>query len=112
MKTNFRLYLCSSLKALTDSLREIDDADYEWRAFLERTLVEAYLDNKQLDEANVLAKELQRFIRNYLPDMFNDYFEFLVYNGLLNDEDLRLISSRKWELSAVYRIEKLKKITR
>jgi hypothetical protein len=78
MKRHFRSYLCSSLKALTDALREIDDADYEWRAFLERTLVESYADNKQIDEANALARELLKFIRNYLPNTFEDYFEFLV----------------------------------
>jgi hypothetical protein len=66
------------LKALTEALREIDDADYEWRAFLERTLVEAYADNKQMDEANALARELLKFIRNYLPNTFEDFFEFLV----------------------------------
>jgi uncharacterized membrane protein len=66
------------LKALTDALRTIDDADYEWRAFLERTLVESYAENKQTEEANELARDLLKFIRNYLPNTFDDYFEFLV----------------------------------
>ena len=94
---------------MTDALKEIDDADYEWRAFLQRTLIEAYIDNKQFEEANDLAWELLRFIRNYLPNTFDDYFEFLIDNNLLNDEDVKSMSANKWELSAIYRIEKLKK---
>lgn len=68
-----------SLKKITSALKDIDDADYEWRVFLERTLVEAYIDNKQLDEANTLANSLIKFIQNYLPpSYFDDFFEFIV----------------------------------
>jgi len=66
------------LKKITQSLNEIGDADREWRATLERTLIESYIDNKQIDEAKSLAAELNVFIRKNLPGLFEDYFEFLV----------------------------------
>ena len=78
LKVNFKRYLCVSLKKITQTLRDIEDADYEWRAVLERTLVEAYIDNKQLNEANGLAAELNKLIKTNVPNMFDDYFEFLV----------------------------------
>jgi hypothetical protein len=80
MKKNFKHFLCNSLRTLVDSLREIDDADYEWRAFLERTLIESYLDKRHIEEACSLASELSKFIQNYLPSMFEDFFEFMVRN--------------------------------
>ena len=78
LKVNFKRYLCNSLKKIIISLREIDDADFEWRAILERTLIEAYLDNKQIDEAKHLAVELNKFIKKNLKNLFDDFFEFLV----------------------------------
>lgn len=79
LKPNFKRHLCQSLKKITSALKDIDDADYEWRVFLERTLVEAYVDNKQIDEANNLANHLIKFIQSYLPQQFfDDFFEFLV----------------------------------
>ncbi len=66
------------MKKITQSLNEIGDADREWRATLERTLIESYIDNKQIDEAKSLAAELNVFIRKNLPGLFEDYFEFLV----------------------------------
>jgi len=70
------------LKKITQSLNEIGDADREWRATLERTLIESYIDNKQIDEAKSLAAELNVFIRKNLPGLFEDYFEFLVNKKL------------------------------
>lgn len=79
VKPNFKRHLCPSLKKITGALKDIDDADYEWRVFLERTLVEAYVDNKQIDEANTLATNLIKFIQSYLaPSFFDEFFEFLV----------------------------------
>ncbi|CAF0909353.1 unnamed protein product [Brachionus calyciflorus] len=78
IKTNFKRHLCVPLKKLIESLRDIDDADYEWRAFLEKTLIEAYVDDKQINEANSLAIELLKFIENYLPNQYEEFFEFLV----------------------------------
>ena len=70
------------MKKITQSLNEIGDADREWRATLERTLIESYIDNKQIDEAKSLAAELNVFIRKNLPGLFEDYFEFLVNKKL------------------------------
>ena len=70
------------MKKITQSLNEIGDADREWRATLERTLIESYIDNKQIDEAKSLAAELNVFIRKNLPGLFEDYFEFLVSKSL------------------------------
>lgn len=78
LKVNFKRYLCVSLKKITQALKDIDDADFEWRATLERTLIEAYIDNKQVNEANSLAAELNKFIKANVPNMFDEYFEFLV----------------------------------
>ncbi len=77
-KVNFKRYLCISLKKITQSLKEINDADHEWRATLERTLIEAYIDGKQFEEAKSLAVELNSFIKKNLPSLFDDFFEFLV----------------------------------
>ena len=75
---NFKRYLCISLKKITTSLREIDDADFEWRATLERTLIESYIDNKQIDEAKSAAAELNVFIKKNLKNMFDEFFELVV----------------------------------
>ena len=74
------------MKKITTSLREIDDADFEWRAILERTLIESYIDNKQIDEAKSLAAELVGFIKKNLKNIFEEFFEFIVsihYWGLI-----------------------------
>ena len=70
------------MKKITQSLNEINDTDREWRATLERTLIESYIDNKQIEEAKSLAAELNVFIRKNLPGLFEDYFEFLVSKRL------------------------------
>ena len=78
IKPNFKRHLVTSLKTITKALREVDDADYEWRVFLERTLVEALLDGQQGDEASTLTSELIKFIQSYLPAAFEEFFEFIV----------------------------------
>ncbi len=78
IKKNYQHYLINSLNKIIESLREIDDADYEWRAFLERTLVEAYLDANQRKEAIRLSSELFKFIEKSLPIMYDEFFEFMV----------------------------------
>ncbi len=78
LKVNFKKYLWPSLKKATKALREIDDVDYEWRAFLERTLIEAYIDDNQFDKAKILASELCKFIKTHLSNAFDDYFEYIV----------------------------------
>ncbi len=62
MKIGFKKYLCNSLERITRALREINDPDLEWRIFLEKTLVEAYLDNHQHPAATKLANDLLKFV--------------------------------------------------
>lgn len=78
LKTNCKKHLCATLLKITQSLKEIDDADYEWRSFLEKTLIEAYLDDKKTTEANKLANELLKFTQSYMPENLDAYFKFLV----------------------------------
>lgn len=78
IKHNFKKLLCPSLKIITQALKLIDDPDNEWRAFLEKTLIEAYLDNGQKLEASSLALELINFVQTNLADQFQEYFEFMV----------------------------------
>ncbi len=61
MKPTFKKHLCNSLQRITRALREINDSDHEWRVFLEKTLVEALLDNQQHEHASKLALDLLRF---------------------------------------------------
>ena len=110
--------MCNSLHRITIALREIDDLDYEWRVFLEKTLIEAYLDNKQLVEASKLANELLGFVEKKCVasmgvSFYDELFEFMVRHDLIGqDTELmaKLISgvNARWELQAIYRIEKLK----
>ncbi len=79
MKNNFKRHLCNSLLKITNALREIDDADYEWRIFLEKTLVEAYIDNKQKNEASNLAKQLLVLVQKTLPNYYDELFEYMVF---------------------------------
>ena len=108
MKKNYQHYLINSLKKITDSLKEIDDNDYEWRLFLEKTLIECYLENRDTTEAARVASSLLKFIEKFLPQMFDDFFEFMINKSLITDDEAVKISSSKWELEAIYRIEKLK----
>lgn len=108
VKKNYQHYLINSLKKITDSLKEIDDNDYEWRLFLEKTLIEGYLENRETTEAARVASSLLKFIEKFLPQMFDDFFEFMIHKSLITDDEAAKISSSKWELEAIYRIEKLK----
>jgi hypothetical protein len=83
VKINFKKYLSTALNRITQALNELDDADYEWRAFLEHLLIEAYLENKQDQEAKALAAELTKFIRKKVPQNFDEFFQFLVLFILL-----------------------------
>lgn len=51
-------------------------------SFLKQTLIEAYMDNNQMNEATSLAKDLAKFIQSYLPTLFDEFYEFLV--GIFN----------------------------
>ena len=78
IKQNYQHYLITSLNKIIESLREVDDNDHEWRAFLERTLVESYLDANEKKEAMRLSAELFKFIERSLPMIFDEIFEFMV----------------------------------
>lgn len=78
IKKNFKRLLCPSLKLITQSLRLVDDSDHEWRAFLEKILIESYLDNEQHSEASSLASDLLTFVAKYQNDQLEEYFEFMV----------------------------------
>ncbi len=108
VKKNYQHYLINSLKKITDSLKEIDDNDYEWRLFLEKTLIECYLEKRETTEATRVASSLLKFIEKFLPQMFDDFFEFMIHKSLITDDEAVKISSFNWELEAIYRIEKLK----
>ena len=77
-KRNYKRHLCASLKKITSSLKEIDDPDYEWRAFLCRTLVEAHIDDHRAGDASLLAKETLQLMREHLPNMFDEFYEYMV----------------------------------
>lgn len=66
------------MKKITEALRDINDNDYEWRVFLEKTLIEAYLDKNNSKEAINVAASLFIFIEKNLPLMFDEFFEFMV----------------------------------
>lgn len=78
MKPTFKRHLCVSLQKIAQALREIDDPDYEWRVFLEKTLIEAHLDNDQTEEAVKLAESLLTFIDEKYPNYYDEFFEFMV----------------------------------
>ena len=78
MKPTFKKHLCVSLRKITHALREIDDPDYEWRVFLEKTLIDAYLDNDQTEEAVNLTESLLKFIDEKYPNYYDEFFEFMV----------------------------------
>ncbi len=108
MKADYKKYLCSSLLKITNSLREIDDPDSEWRVFLEKTLVEAYIDNEQHAEASKSAIQLLNFIEMNNESFYDDFFEYMVQQNLISQDDLLKITRSKWQLMAIYRMEKLK----
>jgi aminopeptidase-like protein len=66
------------LKAITEALREIDDHDYEWRVFVEKLLIDAYIDNNKMERAKDFTMRLIKFIDTSIPKMFNEFFEFAV----------------------------------
>ncbi len=70
--------MCAGLLKTTQVLAEIDDPDYEWRVFLEKTLIEAYIDNQQMEEATKLAESLLKFIDEKYPNYYHEFFEFMV----------------------------------
>ena len=78
VKKTYKRYLIHSLKIITESLKEINDNDYEWRVFLEKALIESYLDDHNSKEAINVAASLFMFIEKSLPAMFDEYFEFMV----------------------------------
>lgn len=108
MKPDYKKYLCSSLIKITNSLREIDDPDSEWRVFLEKTLVESYIDNNQHAEASKAAIQLLNYIETNNKSFYDEFFEFMVKHDLISQDDLLKVTPAKWELMAIYRMEKLK----
>ena len=108
VKKNYQLYLINSLKKITDSLKEIDDNDYDWRFFLEKTLIECYLEVRETSEATRMTSSLLKFIEQFLPQMFDEFFEFTIHKSLITDDEALKIGGSKWEFEAIYRIEKLK----
>ena len=78
MKPTFKKCLCTSLKKITAALSDINDADYEWRVFLEKTLVEALLDNSQQTEAAACASNLLELIEKHHDSFYDEFFEFMV----------------------------------
>ena len=109
-KPNFKRHLTSSLKVIVKALKEIDDVDYEWRYFLERTLIESLIDaNQSSVEASALANDLLKFVKSNVTSSFEDFFEFIVSKNLMSDDDVKALTSSKWDLNAIYLIERLKK---
>ncbi len=80
MKTNYKKYLCYALEKITKTFKEIDDPDYEWRVFLEKTLIESYLDKNQKNEAITLANQTLILIESKLNNYYDEFFEFMVIN--------------------------------
>lgn len=78
LKNKFKRYLCPSLQSIVSSLNEIDDSDYEWRAILSKTLIECYLDDNNRDKAQTLTVQLEKFIKNHVPNMHIEFFTFSV----------------------------------
>lgn len=85
MKPTYKKYLCNSLIKITQALGEINDADHEWRIFLEKTLVEALIDNNQHDEATKLANDLLKFVESKQPSYYEELFEFMVTGQFFNN---------------------------
>ena len=108
MKPGYKKYLCSSVLKITNSLREIDDPDSEWRVFLEKTLVESYIDNDQHAEASKAAIQLLNFIETNNKSFYDEFFEYMVKHELISQDYLLKVTPSKWELMAIYRMEKLK----
>jgi hypothetical protein len=78
IKIRYKRLLCSSLQSIVNSLNEIDDTDYEWRATLSKILIECYLDASNRDRAQVIAVQLEKFIKDQVANMHIEFFTFAV----------------------------------
>uniref|UniRef100_A0A3B4AP97 Uncharacterized protein n=1 Tax=Periophthalmus magnuspinnatus TaxID=409849 RepID=A0A3B4AP97_9GOBI len=70
--------LIPSLRQVVQSLEEVNDQDYSWRAQLMMQLIKCYVDDGKVEEATALAKVTEDFVKSHTPHLFPELFRLLV----------------------------------
>ncbi|CAG6017918.1 unnamed protein product [Menidia menidia] len=103
------LLLVPSLKEVLQSLEEVSDEDYSWRAELMMHLLSCLVDSGEVEEATSFSKVTEEFINSHCPHLYPSLYMLLVQHGLSEDEFLLQMSEQCSTLAAIYKMQEFKK---
>ncbi|XP_051816052.1 cilia- and flagella-associated protein 46 isoform X2 [Acanthochromis polyacanthus] len=104
------LHLVPSLKQVVQSLEEVADQDYNWRAELMMHLVRCLVDSGNVEEAESFAKATEEFIKLHTPHLYQRLFTLLVRHKLSHSDALLETSRQCITLDVIFKIQEFKKL--
>ncbi|XP_072246405.1 cilia- and flagella-associated protein 46 [Leuresthes tenuis] len=102
-------HLVPSLKQVVQSLVDVADQDYSWRAELMIHLLACLVDSGQVEEAATFANVTEEFIKSHSPHLYPKLYVLLVQHELSEDEVLLEKSKQCSTLAVIYKMQELKK---
>uniref|UniRef100_A0A1A8CML0 Tetratricopeptide repeat domain 40 n=1 Tax=Nothobranchius kadleci TaxID=1051664 RepID=A0A1A8CML0_NOTKA len=93
---------------MVQSLEEVAEQDYSWRAELIMHLVRCLVDSGQLEEAASYAKIKEDFFKTHTPQKYPELYKLMIKHQLLDDDLLLKASCQNTMLAVIYKMEKLK----
>ncbi|XP_055083461.1 cilia- and flagella-associated protein 46 [Periophthalmus magnuspinnatus] len=100
--------LIPSLRQVVQSLEEVNDQDYSWRAQLMMQLIKCYVDDGKVEEATALAKVTEDFVKSHTPHLFPELFRLLIQQKLSDCDVLLEMSQQTTTLTAIYKLDEFK----
>ncbi|KAM4591923.1 cilia- and flagella-associated protein 46-like [Odontesthes bonariensis] len=102
-------HLVPSLKQVVQSLAEVADQDYGWRAELMIHLLACLVDSRQVEEAATFANVTEQFIESHSPHLYPKLYALLVRHELSEEGVLLEISKQCSTLAVIYKMQGFKK---
>ncbi|XP_029962388.1 cilia- and flagella-associated protein 46 [Salarias fasciatus] len=102
------LHLVHSLRQVVQSLEEVEDQDYSWRAELMIHLVKCLVDAGEREDAASFAKVTEEFIKSHIPQVYPQLFKIQVQHKLSESGVLLERSRQNSELTVMYKLQELK----
>ncbi|XP_041867180.1 cilia- and flagella-associated protein 46 isoform X2 [Melanotaenia boesemani] len=102
------LHLVPSFKQVVQSLEDVADQDYGWRAELRIHLLKCLVDSGEVEDTAGFAKVTEEFINTHTPHLYPRFYTVLVQHKLFNDEVLLEMSQQCSTLAVIYKMQKFK----
>lgn len=103
-------YLIPSFRIVVQSLEEVADPDYKWRAELMMHLIKCLVDSGKTKAATDFAKVTEKFIKSHVPDLYSNLFVLLVQHSLEKVQVLTEMTMQDSTLAVIYKVEECKKM--